>query len=354
MSRTPRGAKQHVRYVHGDLRAMLLAADRPVMVAVAGDSGSGKTTYARGIERLLGADMVARLRLDGYHKEDRAARRRSGRSPLDPRANHLPLVREHLEALRHWQPVDAPTYDHVSGRFGPTEVFHPAPVILVEGLHALYPEFLPYMDFRLFVDPDRDVKRRWKLERDVRERGYRPDEARAEMDRREAEYQRWVDFQKANAHVIVRINESELRELAIDELTGQVPEHCHHMEVIVTPTEVPLPSLNLPVDLNNMTQRQAMPFMLANVPSSFWGRPVNVVHIDGTMPTEALRELEADIMRLTGIRFPREPEDPQVSEAPTIVFTQLLVAWPFLGHAHALLRQRHGDAATRIDADAEE
>ncbi|MDZ7810335.1 MAG: hypothetical protein U5L11_09500 [Arhodomonas sp.] len=102
----------------------------------------------------------------------------------------------------------------------------------------------------------------------------------------------------------MRINDSELRDLAVDELKVQVPEHCHHMEVIVTPTESALPSLHLPVDLNDMTQQQAMPFTLPMVPSSFLGRAVNVVHIDGAIPARALAQLESDIMRLTGIRRP--------------------------------------------------
>ncbi|MDZ7810334.1 MAG: hypothetical protein U5L11_09495 [Arhodomonas sp.] len=185
MAHTPETPGSYAGSGDGDLQALLAATDRPVMVAVAGDSGSGKSTYARGIERLLGTDMVATLTLDGYHKEDRAARRRSGRSS-DPRANHLPLVREHLAALQRGEAVDVPTYDHASGRSGPTHRFAPAAVILVEGLHALYPEFLGFMDFRLYVDPEREVKRRWKLQRDTRQRGYSEAQAREEMDRREA------------------------------------------------------------------------------------------------------------------------------------------------------------------------
>lgn len=340
MARTPQHPRPEPCGFEGDLRAQIAAAERPVMVGVAGDSGCGKSTYARGIERLLGADMVVTLSLDGYHKEDREARRRSGRSPLDPRANHLPMVREHLAELHRWRSVEIPVYDHVTGRFAAPLTFRPAPVIVIEGLHALYPEFLPFMDFRLFVDPEREVKRRWKLQRDVAERGYAPDEARTEIDRREAHYQRWIDFQKANADVIVRINDSELRELAVDELKVQVPEYCHHMEVIVTPTEVPLPPLHLPVDLNSMTEKQALPFMLANVPSGFWGRAVNVVHIDGVMPEKALTQLESDILRLTGIRESTRACTIQPEEPSTIVFTQLLVAWPFLGHVHALMCQQ--------------
>lgn len=324
-----------------DLRELLRRADRPILVAVAGDSGSGKTTYTQGIARLLGDDVVATLSLDGYHKEDRAQRRRSGRSPLDPRANHLGVVREHLEAVRAGRTVEVPVYNHQSGCFDLPRIFRPAPVVVVEGLHALYPEFLPFFDFTLFVDPDRAVKWRWKLERDVAQRGYDPDEVHSEMARREAAYTRWLDFQKTNAHVVVRIQESELASLAVEEYGGQVPDDCYHMEVIAAPTEAPLPSLYMPVDMNNMTQQQAMPFMLATVPSSYWGKPVNVVHVDGMMPADALRQLESEIMRVAGIPLSRIRVPETRITGSAMLFTQLLVTWPFLGHVLALLhRQR--------------
>lgn len=322
-----------------DLRGLLRRVQRPIMVAVAGDSGSGKTTYTRGITRLLGDELVGCLSLDGYHKEDRAQRRQSGRSPLDPRANHLSLVRDHLERFQAGETVAVPHYNHQTGTFDEPVPFPAKPVIIVEGLHALYPELLPLFDFRLYIDTDHTVKSRWKFDRDVFRRGYDPEYARREMNRREGDYRRWIDFQKTNADVICRIHESEMASLAVDEYTGKLPDDCHHMEIIVSPTEVALPSLYLPVDLNNMTQQQALPFMLANVPSSYWGRPVNVVHIDGVMPDHALRELEREIMRLVGLPVPRNPEPGQPS---TILFTQLLVAWPFLGHVLALLTGARG------------
>lgn len=319
----------------GDLRAMLRGRRRPVLVGVAGDSGSGKTTYTEGIARLLGSELVTALSLDGYHKENRLQRQRSGRSPLDPRANELELVRQHLDRLQTGRSVTVPVYDHQTGVFGTPRVVRPLPIVIVEGLHALYPELLDTMDFSIYVDTDQAVKRRWKLERDVQERGYEPDAARDEIEQREADYRRWIDFQKTNADVVVRIHDSEMASLAVDEYTGEVPPDCHHMEIIVAPTETELPALNLPVDLNNMTQHQGMPFMLANVPSSYWGRRVNVVHIDGIMPQRALRELESEMIRLAGI--PAVAHEAS-QRSPAILFTQLLVVWPFLGYLLALLR----------------
>lgn len=320
------------------IRELLPCAHRPIMLAVAGDSGSGKTTYTDGIRRLLGTDAVVSISLDGYHKEDRAQRRRSGRLPLDPRANHLRQARADLNALRAGQTVDIPVYDHISGRFAEPRRVEPAPVIVIEGLHALYPELQQVMDFTLFVDSDREVKWRWKFDRDVHVRGYSAEEIKRDMQRREVAYKRWIDFQKTHADVIVKIHESELASLAVQEYEGRLPEDCHHMEVIVTPTAVPLPALYLPVDLNGMTKQDALPFMLANVPSSYWGRPVNVVHVDGVIPGAALQQLEDEIMSYTGLPAVESPCLPTVGPASTLRFTQLLVAWPALGHISGLLR----------------
>ncbi|KAB7627647.1 phosphoribulokinase [Alkalilimnicola sp. S0819] len=321
------------------IRELLPSAHRPILLAVAGDSGSGKTTYTDGIRRLLGSDVVASISLDGYHKEDRAQRRLSGRLPLDPKANHLRQARADLNALRAGQTVDIPVYDHVSGRFAEPRRVEPAPVIVVEGLHALYPELQKLMDFTLYVDSDREVKWRWKFQRDVHVRGYRPDEVKRDMQRREVAYKRWIDFQKTHADVIVKIHESELASLAVEEYEGRLPDDCHHMEVIVTPTAVPLPALYLPVDLNGMTKQDALPFMLANVPSSYWGRPVNVVHVDGVIPGAALQQLENEIMSYTGLPAVESLGQPSVGPASTLRFTQLLVAWPALGRISGLLRE---------------
>ncbi|MGD8429517.1 MAG: phosphoribulokinase, partial [Ectothiorhodospiraceae bacterium] len=145
-----------------------------------------------------------------------------------------------------------------------------------------------------------------------------------------------------NADIIIKIHESELASLAMDEYKGQIPENCYHMEIVVSPTDVTLPSLYMPVDLNNMTRQQAMPFMLATVPSSYWGKPVNVVHIDGVMPQEALHQLEDEIMRLTGIHRAHTHHLGAKENPSTILFTQLLVAWPVLGHIIALLQKLAG------------
>lgn len=323
-----------------DLRQLLRTARRPILLGVAGDSGSGKTTYTHGIRRLLGNDMVTTIGLDGYHKEDRAQRRRSGRLPLDPDANHLDLVQAHLDLLRQGKPAEIPVYNHQTGCFDAPQIVRPAPVVVIEGLHALYEHILPLLDFSLYVDSDRDVKWRWKFERDVFARGHDPSELEEELTRRDAAYERWIAPQKSRADVVIRVRESQLSSLAQQYDKSALPDNCYHMEIVVTPTEQVLPALHMPVDLNALTRLDSQPFMLATVPSIYWKRRVNVVHVDGVIPLEAMQKLEEEVMQLTGISADLESctvMDP--AQNSTLRFAQSLVAWPFLGHVSHQLQQ---------------
>lgn len=319
-----------------ELRTALRHTRRPIVIGVAGDSGAGKSTYMNGVARLLGDDMVATLSLDGYHKEDRATRRRTRRVPLDPEINDLALAREHVAAVRRGEEVTVPVYDHTTGCFAGARDFAPAPVVIVEGLHALYPEFLALYDFTLFVDSDQAVKREWKMHRDVHDRGYDEAEVRREMQRRETAYKRWIDFQKTHAEAVIKIHPSDLASLAVQAYKGEVPPECFHIEIILVPVDGMLPRLPLPVDLNNMTQSNLLPFMLGCVPSTYWGKAVNVIHLDGVLSEDSLRRLEAEIRGLTGMG--RNAVTSGEASA-TVRLTQLLVAWPLFGRIAHLLSE---------------
>ncbi|MFM7437511.1 MAG: phosphoribulokinase, partial [Snowella sp.] len=214
------------------LRQQLQELDRPIIIGVAGDSGSGKTTYSNGIRRLLGTDIVETICLDGYHKEDREQRKISGKLPLDPEANRLDLLQEHLKSLRENQAVDVPIYNHGTGKFDPPQHLSPTPIIIVEGLHALYPEILPWLDFSIFVDPDHAVKWEWKWQRDIKRRGHKAEALKQEMIQREAAYKRWLDFQRINATVVIKIFPSQIHQLARHQFNGTLPEKLYKVELI--------------------------------------------------------------------------------------------------------------------------
>src|SRR5271157_2918164 len=88
-------------------------------IGVAGDSGSGKTTFTRGVRNIFGDDLVSTITLDDYHGLDRAGRLVAGISPLDPRANRIALLEQDLIQLKRGVPVMKPSYNHATGTFDP-------------------------------------------------------------------------------------------------------------------------------------------------------------------------------------------------------------------------------------------
>jgi phosphoribulokinase len=93
------------------------AGSFPLLVAVAGDSASGKTAFARGLEGRLGGRRVTHMRGDDYHRYDRRTRESLGLTPLHPDANDLDRMAEDLDRLSRGRAIHVPVYDHATGSF---------------------------------------------------------------------------------------------------------------------------------------------------------------------------------------------------------------------------------------------
>jgi uridine kinase len=147
---------------------------RPLIIGVAGGSGSGKTTVARAIHQRLGVDAIF-LDQDAYYAdlghlpfEERA------RTNFDhPDALDTDLMVEHLEALAAGQAIDKPTYDFSRHtRAAATVRLEPRDVILVDGILIFADARLRSMfDMKVFVDVADDLRFIRRMQRDVSERG---------------------------------------------------------------------------------------------------------------------------------------------------------------------------------------
>lgn len=176
----------------------------PLLLCLAGDSASGKSTLSHGVEYVLGLDRVGRVCTDDYHRFDRAERGRAGVTPLAPEANRMDLMAEHLRALAAGIAVTKPTYNHRTGTFGPEETVEPGEIVIVEGLLPLADRAArDAIDVAVFLEPEEPLRRRWKLERDVFERGYSARQVVAEMRRREPDAEAYVRPQRAFADIVV-------------------------------------------------------------------------------------------------------------------------------------------------------
>ncbi len=148
---------------------------KPVVLGVAGGTGSGKTTVVRAILDSVGADRLAFLEQDSYYRDiDWGSAAELKNFNFDhPAALDGELLVEHLKALRAGEAAEVPIYDFViHRRRQETRRVEPQPVVLVEGiLIFVEPELRRLLDFKIYVDTDADIRLLRRLKRDIDERG---------------------------------------------------------------------------------------------------------------------------------------------------------------------------------------
>jgi len=177
---------------------------RPIMLGVVGDSGAGKTTLTRGLVRILGEAQVTRVAADDYHRYDRRQRAEHGVSPLDPAGNYLDILQQHLAHLRAGQAILKPVYRHQDGTFGPAQYVRPAQFTIVEGMLGFHTAAIrDAYDVRVYLAPPEDLRREWKVQRDISRRGYTTDEVLSELDRREGDAEVYIRPQQRYADIVV-------------------------------------------------------------------------------------------------------------------------------------------------------
>ena len=183
------------------------AGRRPIFVAIGGDSGTGKSTLAAGFCRIFGEDRITTLCLDDYHGLDRRERKLIGITALDPRANNFFAMETQLLELSNGRAITKPVYDHQDGTFGKPEELHPREVVLVQGLHPfLLPGVRALFDLKVWLDPEEDLKHRWKVQRDVAKRGYTREAVEREIEARRPDVQAHIEPQRRFADLVVRFH----------------------------------------------------------------------------------------------------------------------------------------------------
>lgn len=180
---------------------------KPIILGIVGDSAAGKTTLAYGLAAVLGAGNVSTLSLDDYHRYSRAERTARNITALHPDGNDLDLMEEHLRRLAVQEPIIKPVYNHATGTFSYPQRVDPAPFVLVEGLLAFStPRLRDCYDLKVYLDPPDELRRRWKIARDCARRGYTPEQAIAEIERRQPDAVEFIHPQRGWADIVVRFH----------------------------------------------------------------------------------------------------------------------------------------------------
>ena len=149
-------------------------AFEPTVIAIAGRSGSGKTTFAKRLAARLAPDAVVISHDDYYkHSPDMTPEEAAVYNFDDPSALDTWLLAEHLRTLKSGKSVDVPSYNFVTyARDDAARHIEPVRFILVEGLFILCdPTLRSLFDLTVFIDVDSDVCVLRRIERDCQERG---------------------------------------------------------------------------------------------------------------------------------------------------------------------------------------
>lgn len=148
---------------------------QPVLIGVAGGSGSGKTTVARELYRQFQDESVMMIEQDSYYKDQShlTMEERVKTNYDHPFAFDNDLLLDHLQALMRRETIYKPVYDFKQHTRSPEKIkLEPKNVIILEGMLILEDERIrQLMDIKVYVDTDADVRIIRRIMRDIEERG---------------------------------------------------------------------------------------------------------------------------------------------------------------------------------------
>jgi len=263
------------------------AAERPIMLAIAGDSAAGKTTLTGGLVAALAPGTVSAMCVDDYHRYDRVERRELPFTPLDPACNYIGVMEQHLQLLAMGEPILKPVYNHHDGTLDRPALFEPSSNLIVEGLLPLHSRMArACFDVSVFLDPPEDIRRTWKIKRDTRDRGYTEEQVLTDLDKREADSAAFIRPQRTHADIVVRFAPIEER--------GEAERGLLSATLLLRPT-ITHPDLGA---LLGEDTRGAIHVKLIRDED---GKPVDALHVHAYATRDATRHIEEAIWRSLGI-----------------------------------------------------
>ncbi len=148
--------------------------NKPLIIGIAGPSGSGKSLLANTIVGELGSNQVAVISEDSYYKDrwDLPFEERAKINFDHPEAFDHSLLSQHLSDLQDGKSVAIPLYDHKQHlRREETKVIGQHAIIVLEGILLLVePNLRKSMDIRIYIDTPLDICLLRRLRRDIVER----------------------------------------------------------------------------------------------------------------------------------------------------------------------------------------
>lgn len=206
--------------------------DKPILILLAGGSGSGKTTVAEEIIKNLPAEINGiAICQDRFYIDNNTEKNKN----LDefnydhPNALNWRLMRKQLKSLLNNKTTYLPIYDYkIHGHLKEKDKINPSDVIIFEGIHALYDEEINNIsDLKIFVDTPKDESFIRRLERDVKLRNRNIDSVISQWRTTvRPMYDAFIEPTKLKADIIIPWNEFQRKAVEIIR-RGLIDLHKH-------------------------------------------------------------------------------------------------------------------------------
>ena len=207
---------------------------KPLIIGIAGGTGSGKTTLVNRLKEQFGEDISV-LSHDSYYAahHDLTLEERQGLNYDYPSAFDNEQLVEDLLTLRDGEAVACPVYDYtIYDRTDKTVQVEPNKVIIVDGILLFENEALrELMDIKIYVDTDADVRILRRIMRDVRQRGRSLDSVVEQyLTTVKPMHEQFVEPSKRYADVIVPEGGENL--VALMMLIQRIAYHIEHGDIV--------------------------------------------------------------------------------------------------------------------------
>lgn len=188
-------------------------------IAITGDSGSGKTTLSKILVNLFNNSFI--LECDRYHKWERGNENWNKITHLNPEANYITKMNNDVFDLKIGNNIYQVDYDHSSGKFTDKQMIETKDNIVVCGLHTLYmPDNL--INLKIFIDTDNNLRIPWKINRDVKKRGYSIEKIFKQIEDRMVDYEKYIYPQKEKADIIISFYTDKLFDITTFQLNDNI------------------------------------------------------------------------------------------------------------------------------------
>lgn len=183
---------------------------QPYLIGVAGDSGSGKSVLSKLLTKIFGERSTLVIAGDDMHKWERGDAHWTELTHLNPRANRLHSDLEQALELRAGNGIFRRLYDHATGKFTAPEKIHSKNIIVFQGLHSFYLERMKHLlDLKIYVHPAEELRRYWKVQRDMKERGHALEKILEQIAARTEDALQFVQNQLQHADIVIALYNTE-------------------------------------------------------------------------------------------------------------------------------------------------